>query len=131
MTRLRATRSKTAFADVCTTRKKAKFYRYFFNVAHLRRFRCAGAGISAIGQRNRVADDDETRIAHASIHTSLSGSLLFSLCCSKWNAVRFDSRTHLCDTRHIDMARRAAMAKRKKAKAVKTAKKKKGRKKRL
>jgi environmental stress-induced protein Ves len=57
------------------------------------------------------------------VHTSLSGTLLFSLCCSKRNAVRFDSRCALMRHRHDFMARRAAMAKRRKA-AKKTAKKK-------
>jgi hypothetical protein len=42
------------------------------------------------------------------IHTSLSGTLLFSLCCSKRNAVRFDSRSALMRHRHDLMARRAA-----------------------
>jgi hypothetical protein len=34
------------------------------------------------------------------VHTSLSGTLLFSLCCSKRNAVRFDSRRALKRHRH-------------------------------
>jgi hypothetical protein len=54
----------------------------------------ARACASALAARNVVLACDATGAACASIHTSLSGTLLFSLCCSKWNAVRVDSRTH-------------------------------------
>jgi hypothetical protein len=64
------------------------------------------------------------------IHTSLSRTLFFSLCCSKRNAVRVDSRHALMRHPPCYMARRAAMAKRRK-KAVKAAKKTKKRKKRI
>ena len=63
-------------------------------------------------------------------HNDADKSLFFSLRCSKPNAVQVDPRPHYMRHPRCYIARRAAMAKRKK-KAVKTAKKTKKKKKKI
>jgi hypothetical protein len=90
------------------TCKNTLSHRMFFNSHARARNRVA----DVVCMRARCADERVSmrvrRVDVRRIHTSLSGKLLFSLCCSKRNAVRFDSRCALKRHRHDLMARRAA-----------------------
>jgi hypothetical protein len=66
------------FFEICVSLARCAVG-YFFGAAALR-----------IGAPLLRQDATRTR----AIHTSLSGTLFFSLCCSKRNAVRVDSRPH-------------------------------------
>src|SRR6185312_1033097 len=66
---------------------------FFESRAHAREFARACAIVSRVLPSTSRGVRAVARL-RARIHSSLSGTLLFSLRCSKWNAVRLDSRTH-------------------------------------